>query len=301
MKSYPIPLQPDETPRRTVLRYLGGKWRIAPWVISRLPPHRIYVEPFGGAASVLLRKPRSPVEVYNDLDEEIAGIFTVIQDPAHRQLRKKKSKNVQQPNCSLPQCQALMRRLRRVPYGRVAFEQSFCPSRDPVVRAQRAITRAYLAFHHGSLFDLRKHSFSDARHRTGHAKSHEWPSYPRILPFVRRRLAGVVIERRDALDVIRAHDTPETLFYVDPPYVPSTRSDASYRCELTEERHAELLDRLRSVKGMVVLSGYPSALYDRELKGWQTAEKSTHAAGSSRPRREVLWLSPAASRALRAG
>lgn len=201
MKTYPIPLRDGEKTRRAALRYLGGKWRLASWVIAHLPPHRIYVEPFGGAASVLLRKPRSPVEVYNDLDEEIAGIFTVIQDPA--------------------QCQALMRRLRRVPYARVAFEQAFLPSRDPVIRAQRAITRAYLAFHHGSLFDLRKHTFADARHRTGHAKSHEWPSYPRILPFVRRRLEGVVIERRDALEVIRAQDTAETLFYVDPPTCPA--------------------------------------------------------------------------------
>jgi DNA adenine methylase len=229
-----------------------------------------------------LRKPRSPVEVYNDLDEEIAGVFTVIQDPV--------------------QGQALMRRLSRVPYGRVAFEQAFCPSRDPVVRVQRAITRAYLAFHHGSLFDLRKHTFADARHRTGHAKSHEWPTYPRTLPFVRQRLAGVVIERRDALDVIRAQDTPETLFYVDPPYMPCTRSDTSYRCELTEERHAELLERLRAVKGMVaLLSGYPSALYDRTLKGWRRIERSTRAAGSSRPRQEVLWLSPSATRALKSG
>jgi DNA adenine methylase len=278
MASYPIPLRDEEKLRRAVLRYLGGKWRLAPWVIEHLPPHRIYVEPFGGAGSVLLRKPRSQVEVYNDLDEEIAGVFTVIQDPV--------------------QCQALMRRLRRVPYGRVAFEQSFIPSTDPVVRAQRAITRAYLSFHHGSLFDLRKHTFADARHRTGHSKSHEWLSYPRTLPFVRRRLAGVVIERRDALDVIRAQDTPSTLFYVDPPYVPSTRSDTSYRCELTEERHVELLDHLRAIKGMVVLSGYPSALYDKALPGWQRAEMPTRAAGSSRPRREVLWLSPTASRAL---
>jgi DNA adenine methylase len=278
MESYPIPLSDNEKICRAVLRYLGGKWRLAPWVIAHLPPHRIYVEPFGGAGSVLLRKPRSPVEVYNDLDEEIAGVFTVIQDPM--------------------QCQALMRRLRRVPYGRVAFEQSFCPSRNPVVRAQRAITRAYLSFHHGSLFDLRKRTFSDARHRTGHPKSHEWPSYPRTLPFVRRRLVGVVIERRDALDVIRAQDTPETLFYVDPPYVPSTRSDTSYRCELTEERHAELLDRLRAVKGMVVLSGYPSELYDRTLADWQRFEMLARAAGSSRIRREVLWLSPAAAMAL---
>lgn len=279
MKTYPIPLRDCEKTRRAVLRYLGGKWRLAPWVIAHLPPHRIYVEPFGGAASVLLRKPRSPVEVYNDLDEEIVGIFTVIQNPA--------------------QCQALMRRLRRVPYGRVAFEQSFTPSRDPVTRAQRAITRAYLAFHHGSLFDLRRHTFADARHRTGHAKSHEWPGYPRILPFIRRRLEGVVIERRDALEVIRAQDTPETLFYVDPPYVPGTRSDTSYRCELTEKCHVELLERLRAAKGLVVLSGYPSALYERLLPDWRRIEHSARAAGSARLRTEVLWLSPRAAESLK--
>ena len=132
----------------------------------------------------------------------------------------------------------------------------------------------------------------------GHPKSHEWSNYPRTLPFVHRRLEGVVIERRDALDVIRAQDTPETLFYVDPPYVPSTRSDTRYRCELTEERHAELLDRLRAVKGMVVLSGYPSELYDRTLMGWQKVEMPARAAGSTRLRREVLWLSPPAAKAL---
>jgi len=64
-------------PTRSLLRYFGGKWAIAPWVLSHLPPHRIYVEPFGGAASILLRKPRSRIEVYNDLDEEIVGIFRI--------------------------------------------------------------------------------------------------------------------------------------------------------------------------------------------------------------------------------
>jgi DNA adenine methylase len=66
---------------------------MAKTVIQHLPPHRIYAEPFGGAASILLRKPRSYVEVYNDADEEIVSLFRVLQDPA--------------------QCRALFRRLRR--------------------------------------------------------------------------------------------------------------------------------------------------------------------------------------------
>jgi len=121
----------DDSPRRTLLRYFGGKWALAPWIMAHFPVHRVYVEPFGGAASVLLRKPRSRVEVYNDLDEEIVGIFRIVQ--------------------SEKSCQALMRRLRRTPYSRREFERAFESSSDPIIRAQRAIIRAYQSFHHEDL------------------------------------------------------------------------------------------------------------------------------------------------------
>jgi DNA adenine methylase len=114
-------------------------------------------------------------------------------------------------------------------------------------------------------------------------------------------LQGVVIERRDALEVIRAQDTPDTLFFVDPPYLPATRSKSGYRCELTQGRHVELLERLKTVQGMVVLAGYPSELYDQHLKGWKRVERQHRANGSRRPRTEVLWLSPATVRAFKSG
>jgi len=262
-----------EVPTRSLLRYFGGKWAIAPWVLSHLPPHRIYVEPFGGAASILLRKPRSRVEVYNDLDEEIVGIFQTVQDPN--------------------QCQALMRRLRRTPYSRRVFEIAFQASRDPVTRAQRAIVRAYQSFHHEALFNPHKTTFADAKHRSGsHCKAREWANYPRSLLAVSRRLRGVVIECRPAQDVIRVQDAPDTLFFVDPPYMPSTRTKSGYRHEMTEADHAALLEQLRQVQGMVVLAGYPSKLYDTLLHDWQRIERPHRAQGSSRVRTEVLWLSP---------
>jgi len=268
-----------DTPSRALLRYFGGKWSLAPWVLAHLPPHRIYVEPFGGAASILLRKPRSKIEVYNDLDEEIVTIFKVVQDPAT--------------------CQALMRRLRRTPYARREFEQAFLPSKDPVIRAQRAIVRAYQSFHHEALFNPRKKTFADARHRSGsHCKAHEWASYPRSLAAVCRRLQGVVIECRDALEVIRAQDTTDTLYFVDPPYLPSTRSKSGYRHEMDQAAHLALLERLRSVKGSVVLAGYPSELYDSQLPNWHRQTRSARAAGSFKPRTEALWLNPKAAKLL---
>lgn len=263
---------------RSALRYFGGKWAIAPWVMEHQPPCRIYVEPFGGAASVLLRRPASPVEVYNDLDEEIVGIFRVLQDPHH--------------------CSELIRRLQRTPYARTEFERAFIATDNPIVRAQRAIVRAYQSFHHEALFNPKKTSFADARHRAGHSKAREWASYPRCLASIHRRLQGVVIERRDALEVIRAQDTPQTLFYVDPPYMPSTRSSAKYRHELNIEQHQALLDRLMKVQGMVVVSGYPSELYDDVLGGWRRVERKHRASGSVLPRTEALWISPAAQEAL---
>lgn len=262
-----------EAPRRSVLRYFGGKWAIAPWVIQHLPAHRVYVEPFGGAASVLLRKPRSRIEVYNDLDDEVVGVFRVIQQP--------------------DTCAALIRLLRRTPYSRAEFELAFQATADPIERTRRAIIRAFMSFHHEALFNPGKTTFADARHRTGNSsKAHEWATYPRSLGAVCRRLRGVIIERRDALDVLRAQDTADTLFFVDPPYLPATRSRSGYRHELSEQRHIELLQRLQEVQGRVVLAGYPSWLYDGMLKGWQRVERQHRASGSARPRTEVLWIKP---------
>lgn len=268
-----------DRPTQALLRYFGGKWAIAPWILSHLPPHRIYVEPFGGAASILLRKPRNRIEVYNDLDEEIVEIFRVVQDPAT--------------------CRQLIRRLKRTPYSRREFELAFQGSTDPIIRAQRAITRAYQSYHHESLFNPRKRTFADAKHRAGsHAKSHAWASYPRSLVTVSRRLQGVIIECRPALEVIRAQDTPDTLFFVDPPYVPSTRTKSGYRHEMSETDHRVMLERLRAVQGLVVLAGYPSRMYDQMLDDWRRVERPHRAAGSRRSRTEVLWISPRAAAGL---
>jgi DNA adenine methylase len=113
---------------------------------------------------------------------------------------------------------------------------------------------------------------------------------PVVIAAVADRMRGVVIESKPALDLIEAHDSPDTLFYVDPPYLPETRdAGGDYRHEMDRNDHIALLDALRAARGRVILSGYPSPVYDAALPGWRRVERRAHADGA-RERVEVLWL-----------
>ena len=281
----------DEAPRRPALRWHGGKWRLAPWIIAQFPPHRCYVEPFGGAASVLLRKPRAYAEVYNDLDDEVVGLFRVLQDPM--------------------QVARLRALLEVTPFARREFQRSYEASDDPVVRAQRLIARSFMGFgsgaHASRAAGHRSTGFRSNTTRAGTTPAKDWSTYPEILPALAERFRGVVIEHRDAVDVMARHDGPETLHYVDPPYQHDLRASGDglyrlnhrYRHELDQAGHAALLTFLAGLAGAVVLSGYPSITYDQALPGWERIETSTHADGA-RDRTEVLWINPAAAARRRA-
>ena len=118
-----------------------------------------------------------------------------------------------------------------------------------------------------------------------------WLGGVEALPEIAERLLRVQIENRPALDVIRLYDSPQTLFYCDPPYLHSTRGDnKAYAFEMDEDEHRELASVLRSCAGMVAISGYRNDLMDRLYEGWtrvDAPEKTTHSV--KRPRRESLW------------
>ncbi len=121
----------------------------------------------------------------------------------------------------------------------------------------------------------------------------EWSRWPDAIPAFVDRLKCVLIEQRPALHLLKLYDRTETLFYVDPPYLLSSRSTQSVRYfnEMTDQDHIELSDVLHQVKGMVVLSGYASALYDELYSDWQLIQGSATAQNGKR-RVECLWLSP---------
>ena len=262
-------------PPRPVLRWHGGKWLLAPWILSHFPTHQVYVEPFGGAASVLMRKERSYAEIYNDLDQSVVGLFRVLRSERAGEL---------------------IEALRLTPFARTEFAEAYQEADDAVESARRLIIRSFMGF--GSNGHNKLTGFRANSNRSGTTPSHDWVNYPDSLAAVVERLKGVTIENKDAMAVMAQHDGVRTLHYVDPPYVFSTRSDASadYAHELTDERHVELLEFLRDLSGMVILSGYPGAIYDDALSDWHRVERNALADGA-RPRTEVLWINPAAAEA----
>ena len=264
---------------RPVMRYHGGKWKLAKWIISHFPKHRVYVEPFGGAASVLMQKPRSYAEVYNDLDGEIVNVFKVLRNPT--------------------QARELLRLLQLTPYAREEFYLSYLIDGDPIEQARRTIARSFMGFGSAAATGYQT-GFRSNCNRSGTTPAHDWAHYPRTLTQIIERLNGVVIENRPAVDVIRQHDGSQTLHYIDPPYVFDTRYQVNhnghmeYRHEITDDQHRELAEVLHSVAGMVVISGYACPLYEELYQDWHRVNRKTFADGAS-ARTESLWINPNAT------
>lgn len=273
-------------PTRPVLRWHGGKWKLARWIISFFPRHRIYVEPFGGAASVLLRKTPSFSEIYNDLDEEVVTLFRVLRNPET--------------------AARLIDLLRLTPFARLEFVDSYLPVDDPVEKARRLIVRSYMGFGSDSAHTAGNTGFRAQSPVSNRSPEKDWFNYPPELAKAVARLSAIVIECRPAIEVMQRHDSAATLHYVDPPYLPETRSPKArrggdkyhvYRHELGRADHEQLLSEVVRLGGMVIVSGYPSALYDEALSDWRREETAALADGA-RERTEVLWINPAAAAAL---
>jgi DNA adenine methylase len=276
---------------RAPFQYFGGKGNMLARLLSLLPPHQVYVEPFCGAASLFFAKQPSPVEVLNDLNEDVVNVFRVLQNKeTHEELRF---------------------RLMYTPYARSEFVRAL------EMREQKDLTPVDRAW----AFLVRQNMGIGGTARTngnwgrvfisnqGCAETcNRWLMRLSMLDAWRWRLMLVQIDCRDALEVIRYWDSPDTLFYVDPPYVSATRKDQNvYAYEMTNEHHKELVGLLLGIKGKAVVSGYEHPLYSPFAQaGWKVHKFQTtcHAAGRVRgsglqgdksasakvPRTEVVWV-----------
>jgi DNA adenine methylase len=258
------------------ITWFGGKSALAERIVRVFPAHTTYVEPFGGSAAVLLAKPPATVEVYNDIDAGLVNLFRVVRD------------------------EMLMERLRHAldltPYSRAEFKQAGEPADDPVEAARRFMVRQRQSY--SGVNRVWGFAVDD-----GHSKAStilRWERGIKVLPEVCRRLRGVQIEQDDWRAVLKRYDRERTLFYLDPPYVPSPRVEGKYNHEMTEDDHRDLVAALLELKGKAIISGYWHETYSPlEAAGWQRLEwdvKCMVVPGKKSARTECLWLSPRAQR-----
>lgn len=262
--------------RHPVMRYHGGKFRLAPWVMSFFPPHSRYIEPYGGAAGILMRKPRVPGEVYNDLDGDVVNVFRVLRDPE-----------------SASRLQDL---LELTPYARDEFDLAYEAVDDQIERARRTLILANMGFGSAGATKGATGFRVDSRRSYGTA-SHVWSKYPPQISSFCARLQGVIIENRPAIRVMDGHDGADALMLIDPPYLPEMRSfhrtsGKFYRHEMTEADHIELLHYLQTLRSSVVLCGYPSDLYMDNLSSWtlHTTDARISSSRGTTTKKECVWL-----------
>lgn len=252
----------------TVLKYPGAKWGIAEWIISFFPKHHSYLEPFFGSGGVFFNKSKSNIETINDLDGEVINLFECIKTDPERMAKE----------------------VYFTPYSRAVYDGTYSGEqpKDPFARAARLLVQCNMS--HGFRTSGGKVGWKNdvaGRERAYAAKA--WTELPDIIIEAAERLRGVQIECAPAAEVIRRFNSPDVLIYCDPPYLLSTRRGKQYRCEMTDEDHLELLDILKKHRGPVLISGYPSPMYDSELSSWQR-ETITTTDQLSQPKEEVLWM-----------
>ena len=244
---------------RPPVKWHGGKYYLARRIVEHFPPHHTYLEPFGGAASVLLNKPPSLVEVYNDLDGRITRLLRVLRDHGEE----------------------FRRQLSLTPYSEIEFQEAATPAEDEIEQARRDFVRWRLSL--GGRGDSYSFTLHRARRRMADVVSGYLSTIDEQLPMIVERLRTVEILRRPAMDVIRKWDSPETLVYCDPlcgaPHKGSNKR--STRIEAGNTTRA--IDYLRFARGVVSFPTFPPFPPDAVLPGRVRGDGSFSLPAQGRP------------------
>lgn len=255
--------------------WYGGKYSHLDFLIPLFPTDaQHFCDVFGGSGAVLMNVEPYPVETYNDIDSELVNFF--------RTLRNQQEK--------------LMKAIALTPFSREELAIACKHERglSKLERARRFFIRARqtrTGLAQTSSEGRWAHCVLASRAGMSGAVS-RWLGSVEGLSEVVQRFLRVQIENAPALEVIARYDTPNTLFYIDPPYVHSSRGDtAAYAYEMTDDDHSKLADVLHSVRGRVVVSGYRTDLYDELFSDWKRVDALKRNCSSVRkPRQESAWL-----------
>lgn len=261
------------SPRVQTFGYYGGKQSRLSFILPLLPPTRTYIEPFFGTGAVFLNKrPRSEINIINDLDDNMVNLFRQIRDNGDE----------------------LRRLIHETPYSRTEFLRcAKMDAKDPLERARQALVTIIGCFNHTTYVP------HGVWRRSGKANIEQYlrateGRIEKIMDELRR----AQIERRPAAGILRdLGDTDDCLFYLDPPYVPESRTPGrAYTHEMSAEEHLELMEAAVSATCKVAISGYRNEIYDAALTGWHVVERDVSSQvavkrNSKRAERtEVVWM-----------
>jgi len=255
--------------------YYGAKVRIASQIINSLPPHNAWVEAFCGSAALTLAKRPAPIEVINDLDDQIINLF--------EQLRNNS--------------ESLIRAITLTPYARKEYFEAkqINDLIDPLEKARKFLISTMMTVNGAVGETGAGFSFSQSYSRNGReARVNRWYNLPKRLEVIVDRLKGVRVENRDARELLGMFlKKPATLFYMDPPYL--MERSHKYKHDIDEKFHIELLELSNKTKCMILISSYDNDLYNDMLSpkhGWTKTVIETNTAdtsGKKYNRKEVLW------------
>lgn len=257
-----------------VLKYPGSKWRLAEWIVSYIPEHHSYVEPFFGSGAVLFNKMPSAIETVNDLDWDVCNLFHCIQNDSQR----------------------LASLVVMIPYSRSEYDDTFklnlndlmC-NIDPFRKAARFLVQCWQG--HGFRTNGYKVGWkNDVQGRENMYAVYNWYRLPEWIIGIVDRLKQVQIENRPAIEIIKRFWYSNVFLYLDPPYILSTRTGKQYKHEMTNQDHIELLELILQFPGKVMISGYENDLYGRYLNEWHKVSTKGYAEYNSANKKEVLWM-----------
>ena len=276
-----IPLNTAQPKRRSkrmiAFGWYGGKFSHLDFLLPHLPGDALhFCDVFGGSAAVLINRAPAPVETYNDLDSELVNFFSTLRHPSLGE--------------------ELLKQIALTPFSReeLALACGRETGLEPVERARRFYVRArQTRTGLAQTASARRWAHCILTSRSGMAGAvSRWLGSIEGLSQIIDRLLRVQIDNAPALEVIQRYDTPDTLFYLDPPYVHDSRGDKhAYYGEMSDTDHTELAELLKAIKGRAVLSGYQSDLYDSLYHDWNRVdapEKTCHSV--RQPRKESLWM-----------
>lgn len=251
---------------KTILKYPGGKTRIAPWICSYIPEHEVYVEPYFGGGAVFFNKQPAKIETINDINSDVYNYFMVLREYPEE----------------------LIRKLQLTPFSREEYEKAYIINEqdDKIELARKFAVKCWMGFGCSNLY---KNGFRSSQQSRSPETTKDWNSLGERIIAANKRLKHAQIEHLPATELIKRYGTKDVFMYLDPPYLFGTRKKYLYKHEMTDEEHVDLLELVVKHPGRFLISTYDNEIYEFYLKGWKKVSKEVTAEAGVK-RKETLYM-----------